>query len=486
MMLRKWMGLALAGVLLISVCGLGACRKGSAGDTQYTIRAEYADGTLTAEMTVRAKNTSDVPLDALKFELWANAYRAGAKYAPISELFARSAYYAGESYGGMRIRGISGAESFSVGGEDDNILTAALKSPLKPGESAEITISFDVDLAKVDHRLGVTAHTVNLTQFYPALCYLAEDGFKEYVYAPLGDPFVSERADFDVTLTLPEEQIPVCGFVLDELADDNLSDGKRTYHVRAEGVRDIAFVLGEDFRSVSEKRGDTEIVYYYYADETPDTTLKAAADSLAYFSENFGAYPYARYTVAETDLVYGGMEYSALSLISSDLMERETVQVVAHETAHQWWYGIVGSNQFEHAWQDESLAEYSAALFLGACPEYGVTYGDFIATSERAYRAYFSVYSQLNGEADTRMDRPLTQYAGDYEYRNIAYDKGVILFDRIKDVIGERKLMHALKRYATDHAGKMASPEDLIECFRKSGANVSALFASFREGKCVI
>ena len=485
-MIRKSAALVLAVPLVLSAAGLGACSVKGEGGTRYRIRAEYGEGKLTAEMTVSAENTSRTELSELKFQLWANAYRAGAKYSPVSELFSRSAYYGGESYGGMTIRALSGAESFSVGGEDDNILTVVLPSPIGPGESAEITLSYDVELAKINHRLGVTAHTVNLANFYPALCYLAEDGFREYVYASGGDPFVSAPADYDVTLTIPENVTLATGFVGDELADEDASDGKRTYHVCAEGVRDIAFVLGENFRTVSEKVGKTEVVYYYFADETPEETLRAAADSLRYFSEAFCAYPHARYALAETDFVYGGMEYPALSMISSDLPARETAPVTVHETAHQWWYGIVGSNQFECAWQDEGLAEYSAALFFEEHPAYGISYSDFVNASEQSYRAFFSVYSQVNGEADTSMNRPLTAYSGDYEYRNIAYDKGVILFDRVRDVAGKERFLRALGRYADTYAGKMASPEELISCFTRTGSNVAALFDSFLSGKCVI
>ena len=180
------------------------------------------------------------------------------------------------------------------------------------------------------------------------------------------------------------------------------------------------------------------------------------------------------------------MEYPALSMISYDLKEGEIAPVVVHETAHQWWYSQVGSDQFDSAWQDEGLAEYSSALFFGEHPDYGVTYRDFVGASERAYRAFFSVYSQIKGDADTRMNRPLSSFESGYEYRSVAYDKGVILFDRVREVTGEKKFFSALKTYCKEYAGKIASPEEMIACFHRAGANVEGLFASFTEGKCVI
>ncbi len=486
--MKKIVCLALTGALLLPAFGLAACNRHSCARSHYTITGEYFPDTrtLSAEMTVEMPNVSEVSLGELKFQLWPNAYREGAKFTPVSERFASLAYYAGKNYGEIEIKGVGGAESFCVEGEDENILSLKLASPLAPGDCATVTVKFETEIAKINHRLGVTADAVNLANFYPILCDLEKDGFREYVYASSGDPFVSLPADYDVTLTIPETYVAATGFAAEQLADANADDGKQAYHVRAEGVRDVAFILSSGYEIATEKVGDVEVAYYHYKDQDPAATLQAAAESLAYFSEQFGQYPYPRYAVAETDLAYGGMEYPALSFIATEAAGGDRVQAVVHETAHQWWYAMVGSNQFDDAWQDEGLAEYSTAIFLEAHPDYGVTYGDFIQASEQSYRAFFSVYSQVHGEANTVMHRPLTSFSGDYEYRNIAYDKGVILFDRIRDVAGSKKLMSALKRYADTCSWSIAAPEDLINCFTKSGANVSALFDSFLEGKCVI
>ncbi len=482
--MRKIICAVLGSAVLLSALGLTSCGKAKTDRCRYTITAEYAEETktLAASMTAKIPNTSSVALPALKFQLWANAFRRGAKTPPVSELFRRAAFYAGESYGETEIKGIAGAESFAVGGEDDNILTLTLASPLPPGECAEVRIDFEVELASVNHRLGVAQNAVNLAGFYPVLCYLAADGFREYAFSPYGDPFVSGLADYDVTLTLPASYVLAAGFA----AEESEQDGKRVSHVRAEGVRDVAFCFSKDFRLTEGEAGDTPVRYYSLKDSAPEKTLATIAESLSYYADAFGAYAYPAYTVVETDLVFGGMEYPAFSMISASLSDAEVPAVVAHETAHQWWYSMVGSDQYASAWQDEGLAEYASALFFENHPEYGVSYSDFVASSESAYRAFFSVYSQLHGEADTVMDRPLSSFTGDYEYRSIAYDKGVILFDRIRDVVGEKKLLSALKRYKSAYEGKIASPADLIACFTRSGANVKGLFDSFLQGKCVI
>ncbi len=482
--MKKLLCVAAGALLIAASFGLTSCAEKGGKRCAYAIDAEYfpETRTLSADMRVDFVNTATVPLEEIKFELWANAYRENATYRPVSELFKSSAYYAGESYGGIEITGIAGAKTFRIGGEDANILSVTLQDPLEAGECASVEISFETQLAEVNHRLGVGKNTVNLANFYPTLCYLKEDGFQEYVYSSNGDPFVSEICDYEVTLTVPEEYTLVSGF---EAQESDL-EGKRAYHVREEGVRDVAFVLGKGMSAVSDEACGKEVRYYYFNDPSPETALKCACDALTCYSEAFCDYAYPRYTLVQTDFVYGGMEFPALSMISSTLNKGEMPAVVAHETAHQWWYAMVGSNQFEHAWQDEGLAEYSSALFFERFPDYGLTYADCISASEQSYRAFFSIHSQVTKEADTSMDRALTAYTGEYEYRNIAYDKGVILFDRVRELMGEKKFMNALSKYAKTYSGKIATPEQLISCFSKSGSNVLPVFESFTEGKCVI
>ncbi len=484
--MRRLLCCAVCALLLCSSVGFVACAKTQAR-CLYQITAEYfpESRTLSAEMRVTVPNVTETAFGELKFELWGNAYREGAKYKPVSALYASAAYYNGESYGRMNISAVEGAAGFEIGGEDENILCVKLNEELYPDESVTLTVKFDVLLAEVNHRLGVGEHNVNLANFYPILCAY-NDGFLEYVYTENGDPFVSECADYTVTLTLPEEYTAFCSGK-SERAEEN---GKAIYSVTAENMRDLAFVFGSDFQTVSSEVSvggkNVTAVYAYFSDETPETTLSAATDSLKYYSETFGDYAYPQYTVVQTDFPYGGMEYPALSMISPSLAKDDVPLVAAHETAHQWWYAMVGSNQFEAAWQDEGLAEFSTALFLENFPQYGETYEEFVHRCENGYRAFFSVKSQLEGKADTSMTRPLTSFSGAYEYRNIAYDKGVILFDRVRSVIGEKKLLANLQSYFRSYEGEIASPDDLIACFGGPGSNAGSMMRAFTDGTCVI
>jgi len=346
-----------------------------------------------------------------------------------------------------------------------------------------LDICFLTKLAKVNHRTGVTKKTVNLGNFFPILCGYTNGAFYECVYYSDGDPFFSECADFSVTLTVPKEYVVAS---TGKTEKEKTLESKKEYTMSATNVRDFAVVLSDCFEIVESKVKGVEIKYYYYNDEQPAAHLAAAQEALLHYSSTFGEYPYETYSVVQTGFCYGGMEYPALVMISDALSEENCVYTIVHETAHQWWYAAVGSNQVENAWQDEGLSEYSTALFFEKHPSYGFTREQIIASDLAEYRSYYNVYSQVFGEANTSMTRSLKDYLSEYEYRCIAYDKGAVMFDMLRTSIGDKKFFSGLKHYYSEQKFRTASPESLIGCFEKSGVDVAGFFDSFLNGKAVL
>ncbi|MDE5897342.1 MAG: hypothetical protein K2H43_05985, partial [Clostridia bacterium] len=258
-----------AGMLVPIAAAASGCSSARERD-EYVMTLEYfpEERRLAAETTVTVCNRTQTALEELKFQLWANAYREGAKYSPVSELYESAAYYKGESYGGITVSAVTGG-TFTVAGEDENILSVKLSSPLYPDEQIKIGMTYEVTLAEVNHRLGVGEHAVNLSHFYPSLCYYGKDGFAEYVYAPSGDPFVSECADFEISLTVPESYTAIFNGTGEYVAQN----GKKAYHIVAENVRDAAFVLGTEFKSLQKTANGVPVEYYYFADTAPETAL---------------------------------------------------------------------------------------------------------------------------------------------------------------------------------------------------------------------
>ena len=328
----------------------------------------------------------------------------------------------------------------------------------------------------------MTENTVNLGNFYPALCAYTAAGFAEHEYSCTGDPFVSDIADYTVNLTVPSTYKAAAS---GQLTAEKVEGENITYSYTLGGARDFAAVLSEKFEVLSAQAGKATVYYYYYDDADAQGSLDAAKKSLEYFSEQFGEYIYPTLSVVQTGFCMGGMEYPALTMISDAQDYQSAIYTIVHENAHQWWYAAVGSDQYNNGWQDEGLAEYSSLMFFENAPEYGFTRTGLLGTATKSYRAYYSVYNQLFGDADTTMNRPLSEYSGDYEYANIAYNKALLLFEAVRSACGDKQFCNALKEYFDEYKGKIASPESLIAQFCKV-ADCEGVFASFIDGKVII
>lgn len=480
-------------LLLALSCSLSSFWLASACDnrenvgSRYEITAEYVPETATLAGTTKIsfKNNYDSEISALKFQLYPNAYRKDALYRPISKTYESEAYYAGESYGEMVISSVNGAKNWEVMGEDENILCAYLERSLYPGDEVVLDVGFLLKLASVNHRTGVTPRTVNFGNFFPTLCFFQNGGFVETAYYSDGDPFLSECADFQVTLKLPKEyKVAATG----ETSRERTLERKKEYVFTASAVRDFAIVVSEDFKILQTEAGGNVIEYYYYDDAHAQESLAVAAESFAYYEKAFGEYPYATYKVVQTGFCLGGMEYPCLSMISDALAQAKTEQAraIAHETAHQWWYAAVGSDQMENAWQDEGLAEYSAITFFENYEKYGVTRERAVMEALKEYRSYYDVYGSVLGRTDTKMTRHLKDFLSDYEYKCLAYDKAVVMFDTLRKSVGDDKFFAGLQKYYKENKGKMAKAESLIGAFERTGLDVNGFFDSFLSGKAIL
>ena len=483
--MKKVLGWALIAVYAMSsLGGLASCKKEAQVYTRYEINAEYMPEckTLTGAVKCTFENGTDNELSVLKFQLYPNAYRENAIYRPIPDDYENAAYYEGESYGEMVISSVNGAKNWEVMGEDENILYVYLVNSLFPGDKVVLDIGFMTKLAAVNHRTGITEHTVNLGNFYPILCGIQDGSFVENVYYSDGDPFYSDCADYTVTLKFPKEYTVASS---GEIVDERVLESKKVYTMSRMNVRDFAMVLSDEFREISAESGGKTLRYYYYADENPTKTLEKAEEAFAFYEETFGEYPYASYSLAQTGFCYGGMEYPCLTMLSETL-GADAPRAIAHEVAHQWWYGVVGSNGAENAWQDEGLAEYSAVMFFEKYEKYGYKRADMVAEALREYRSYYDVYGSVLGRTDTRMTRNLKEYLSEYEYKCLSFDKAVVMFDTLRKSVGDKKFLAALRKYYSANQYKNCQPAELIGCFEKCGLEVAGFFESFLDGKAIL
>lgn len=471
---------------------LGGCSpaKEPAQNT-YTLNLSYDSDnqTLSAKQLVCYVNTSENAFSELYFHLYANAFATGRERSVVSLNKFPDAYYNGLSDGYISMESVEIEEEeadYKIEGKEENILCVTLPQLLYPDECVTIDMVYTVKLANINHRLGVGENTINFGNFYPIACVYEEGvGFSKNPYHSNGDPFYSECANYNVKIDYDQS------FTLASSGDicSQSSENDRMHTtIEANNVRDFSFVLSERLVKVSEQAEGVEVNYYgYQQDENLKQNLQVAKDALIYFNETFGRYPYSQLSVVKASFLNGGMEYPNMVLVSDEVLAGDFAYVIVHEVAHQWWYALVGNDQYNHAWMDEALAEYSTLLFFKNHPQYGEDFDEMIANAEKSYKTFVKVYTKVKGSVDGVMDKPLCEFETEPEYVQCTYTKGVLMMEGIKRTIGEKKLIKALKKYNNDFAYKTASPADFIANFIKvGGGDLEGYINSWLQDKIII
>ena len=487
--------LFLAVFVCISTFSVGGCAKNevdkvSKNLTSYAISATFDDELkqITATEKIVFYNTTDSELEYLCLHLYPRAFREGAGVKPYTSLTSATCFPNGISFGDLvvlKVKVNAETRDFELIGEDEDILKINFGFKLTQKKSVHIEIDFNLIIPNSTHRLGWFDDNVNLGNWYPIVCVLENNEFDKTPYYATGDPFYSEIANYEVELTYPEQ------YCLASTGEINvIKNGENnTAKISAKAVRDFAMCLSANSKVLQEKYGKTNIYYMTNKDdEDSDKYIKIAKDAIQYFSESFGVYPYTSLYVVKTPFIYGGMEYPNLVFISNSIdKEEENLKVVVHEIAHQWWYGIVGNNEIKNAWLDESISEYSTGLFFEHNEQYGIKYEDFVNEALSSYMLYVDVIQTLRGDVNTKMNLPVNEYQNDYEYSYMIYVKGVIMFDSLKNMVGEKNVINGLKKYYELNKFKNADVEDFLNAFNIAcHKDLNNFFDGFLNGTTII
>lgn len=430
----------------------------------YDINATFDDKnyTLTGSVAVDYTHSGENTLTYIAMHLYANAYQNQGGVIEIEGVYVDQKQV-----------------GFSLKGEDNVILCIPLSKELYPDEKVEIAINYTLRVPQIEGRFGASGDTVRLSGWYPQLCPIVGGEWQESEVYGIGDYFYSDVADYTVRLTVNEDIVVASSCKRMSTTSGN---GTVTHTYEGEAVRDFAMSLSDKYEVVSAVYGSTLISCYAFSEEEGERLLPYAQKSFALYSEKYGRYPYPVYSVALCETQSGGMEFSGIVYVSRDLEGLELETVVAHETAHQWWYGVVGSDPTTCAWLDEGLAEYSTMEYLESV--YGkVEREKRVKERDRAYTAFCSVLKTTKGKADLPMTMPLSDFASEYEYVAVTYYKGELFFESLSAILG-KKLDDGLKRYYTSFHKGLATPDSLADSFREvANINFGPIFDAWESGK---
>ena len=362
--------------LLLVLMAITACAALAEGEMPLGVTAKDApqyrmDLSLDAQanrlqetVTVRFRNNSE--------DIWENIWFRD--YVPEVQEHVQPGAYASNVLSVTNAQ--SGEELPFEADRRRGLIIVTPPKPLEPGEVLSVQFEYEADIpiAK-NERFQVSGFknsngvTYKLCQFYPVLC-MRRDG--EWVYHPYefnGEAFFSECADYQATLVLPQEFNVIAS---GEEIPLHTTGGQTVWSIDAKGMRDLVIMASTEYLEPFTGTVSHVTVNSYYATSAQrrqaELSLQAAMNSIELFEEKFGRYPYDELDVCITQMMEfaAGIEYPGLVEIAQlDKVTKSSVRtIVSHEVGHQWFYGVVGNDQYDEAFLDEAFAFYCQVVYM--------------------------------------------------------------------------------------------------------------------------
>ncbi|RKY82984.1 hypothetical protein DRQ09_10775 [candidate division KSB1 bacterium] len=365
--------------------------------------------------------------------------------------------------------------------EDQTVMRVILPESIKPHQKITIEIEFYSKLPKAIRRVGYSNNFFFVCQWYPKIGVYEEKGKRGAKRSGwnchqfhASSEFYSDFGTFEVTLTVPSNFIVgATGIKLSE--KDNLN-GTKTLSFYGEKIHDFAWTADPDFIVFKDKfhyygLKDVDIIYLCQPGHefTVSSYIQRAKDVLKYYGLWFGPYPYKKLTIVDPakGANSGGMEYPNLITAGTSYLLKFWPlnripfidEVVVHEVGHQWWYGMVGNNEFENAWLDEGLNTYSADINVA-----GVIY------PKKIQSIFFNELSISMIDLQKAMyivdpeSDPIQKFC--WEFYNgggrFYYTKAALMLKTIEMHIGQKQMNKVLKAFFEKWRYKHPGPEDFI------------------------
>jgi hypothetical protein len=407
---------------------------------------------------VHYTNRSGVPLDSVYFRLWPNRASYGSTLT-------------------FEVVAVDGQEVELDYQTERTAVGLRLAEPLQPGQFMDMHMEYDVTVPLGDapgygtfeYQDGILV----LSDFFPIAAVYENGAWSLDVVPDFGDPVFAESSLFAVEVTVPSPLVVVTtGSTVDRRQN---ADGTVTWISVSGPARTFMVAMSERYQSSSLVVGYVRVNSYYLLEHqrAGEEALGYARDALRAYQQSFAPYPFAEFDVVEAALIGGAMEYPGLILISRAHYEaggQYLEFLVAHEVAHQWWYNVVGNDQINVPWLDESLTNFSTFYY------YESTYGRDRA--ELALQTYVArSYEQLKKSGrDGVVNQPVKAFEPS-EYGPLVYGKGALFFHALREEIGDETMLKVLQAYYQDRKYKLATPDDLMRVAEQvSGRDLDALY----------
>ncbi|OQY35100.1 MAG: hypothetical protein B6I38_01810 [Anaerolineaceae bacterium 4572_5.1] len=408
---------------------------------------------------VRYTNTEDAPLTEIYFHLFPNILDGSSKVTNLR----------------VNNRPVEGQLS-----NRNSALQVPLAAPLKVGESVVVTLDFSV---KVPTEAGATYgafscldNILALPHAYPMIAVYDDEGWNIEVPPTYGDVVYADTSFYLARVIAPSDLTIIASGVEIETEEDA---GTQTVTFAAGPMRDFYLAASNDYVVTSQIVDGTLINSYAPPDvsDSAEQALEYVVDAVNTFNYRVGPYPFTELDLLATPTTAGGIEYPGAIVVALSLYQNPNdffELATAHETAHQWFYSAVGSDQVDDPWLDESLTQYATWMYFREV--YGEQGG---AQFERQMNDFW------RGASDTNIPigLPVAAYS-DSDYGSIVYGKGPIFFNTLAETMGEDAFDAFLRDYYQSYRWGISTPEALKTLAEEHcGCNLTPLFEEWVFGE---
>jgi hypothetical protein len=383
--------------------------------------------------------------------------------------------------------------------DDQSVLRIPLDEPISPQEVIEIHIDFVARLPEVFARTGYKGEFYMVGQWFPKIGVYEEAGERYAVEGQwnchqfhINSEFYADYGVYEVKITLPEDfVVGATGVLIDEKSEP---DGEKSLTYYCEDVHDFAWTADPNYIVVEDQWRHVNIRFLAHPgrETQVERHIGSAKIALEYFDEWYGEYPYPTLTIV--DPVYrgfgaGGMEYPTLITAGAFWMLprglRLTEMVTIHEFGHNYWYGILGSNEFEEAWLDEGITTYSEIKIMEKY--YGGEKGSTISLfGLNIDNVQTSWYSYLSGPKKDAIYNYSWMY-GQGGYGRFSYGKPGLMMLTLHNYLGEETMKKVMRAYYSRFSFKHPTSKDFINTVNDiSGQDLNWFFDQVLYGTNVL
>lgn len=480
-------------------------------DYEINVVLDDVNHMLNGSIALRYTNNSPDVLNEVWIHLWPNAYKDN------STAFAQQKLESGSTdflFSDEDEKGFIDNLNFKVNGEEvkltydehnPDIAKLTLNSPLSPGQTINIKTPFRVKVPNCFSRMGHAGQQYLITQWYPKPAVYDRKGWHAIPYLDQGE-FYSEFGNFHVFITVPknyvvgasgdlmtQSEVAFLDSIAAITATKTFETKDLTFPPSASTTKTLEYILKDahDFAWFADKRfnvmkssvtlPESERVvttFAYFNDDHGKEWLKATDyvnRAVAFYSDNVGEYPWNVAQAVDGSLEVegaGGMEYPTITVITGKFEARMLDNVIMHEVGHNWFYGILGSNEREHGWMDEGLNTFYENRYMATyyepenplgVPKFALQMANIDTTNVEEALWHINQVTQKQNKY-----QPVDLHSAEYTSANyglVMYMQTGYDFRYLEDVLGTDKFDRVMRKYYRAYQFKHVYPEDLQAMF---------------------